>query len=256
ITNSQEIIDSEDITNPEDIMDSDILDLNEDFITPSKNFGIHWTGFLRSKEFKNDKAWQYNAKLEQLGNIYCDHIFEARKEAMTNHIINICRKISAEKRIFYSRIIKNKLEQVTEISTHKAVLMTDYFDKSTIPLEKATELHTLLLRALLYSNIPFNTNEIINIEDFSSTRHIADNLLIVVENLLKNVSISFDKIIAIVSDSPSVMKRLRKNVSDKYQHVIEIIISRRHFLENEQFTLILRYVVDAIAKLESNNITL
>ncbi|CAG8824966.1 29458_t:CDS:1, partial [Racocetra persica] len=36
----------------------------------------------------------------------------------------------------------------------------------------------------------------------------------------------------------------------------EIIISRQHFLENEQFTLILRYVVDAITKLESNNITL
>ncbi|CAG8847116.1 9056_t:CDS:1, partial [Racocetra persica] len=36
----------------------------------------------------------------------------------------------------------------------------------------------------------------------------------------------------------------------------EIIISCQHFLENEQFTLILRYVVDVIAKLESNNITL
>ncbi|CAG8842260.1 31722_t:CDS:1, partial [Racocetra persica] len=151
ITYSQEIIDSEDITDPEDIMDSNILDLNEDFITPFKNFGIHWMGFLYSKEFKNDKARRYNAKCT-----YCDHIFEACKEAMTNHIVNICHKISAEKRIFYSQIIKNKLEQVTEISTHKVVLMTDYFDKSTIPPEKATELHTLLLRALLYGNIPFS----------------------------------------------------------------------------------------------------
>ncbi|CAG8673671.1 24176_t:CDS:1, partial [Racocetra persica] len=56
IMNSQEIMDSEDITDPEEIMDSDILVSNEDFITLSKNFGIHWMGFLYSKEFKNNKA--------------------------------------------------------------------------------------------------------------------------------------------------------------------------------------------------------
>ncbi|CAG8843503.1 22971_t:CDS:2, partial [Racocetra persica] len=174
--------------------------LNEDFITPSKNFGIHWT---------------------------------AHKEAITNYIINVCCKISAEKKIFYSRIIKNKLEQVTEISTHKTVLMTDYFDKSTIPPEKATKLYTFynlpsryaLSNSIIQSkyarilvemvdrigkmcdltlsfdgwtDISSNfiyafllhkfedTNEIINIKDFSSTRHTADNLLIAVENSLKN----------------------------------------------------------------------
>ncbi|CAG8453764.1 18309_t:CDS:2 [Racocetra fulgida] len=142
----------------EDIIDSDILDSNEDFITPPKNFGTHWTGFLHSKQLKNDKARRYNAKCT-----YCDQIFEARKEAMTNHIVNICRKIPAENRIIYSRIIKEKSEQVTKVSTHKAVLMTDYFDKAII---------------------------------------------------------------------------------------------HRHFLENEQFTIVLRYIVDAIAKLESNNTTL
>ncbi|CAG8772731.1 21688_t:CDS:1, partial [Dentiscutata erythropus] len=67
---SQEIMDFENIMGSEDIMDSDImdsdildsniLDSNNDFITPSKNFGIYWTGFLHSKEFKNDKARQYN----------------------------------------------------------------------------------------------------------------------------------------------------------------------------------------------------
>ncbi|CAG8565859.1 14816_t:CDS:2 [Gigaspora rosea] len=36
----------------------------------------------------------------------------------------------------------------------------------------------------------------------------------------------------------------------------EIITSCQHFLENEQFTIILRYIVDAIAELESNNATL
>ncbi|CAG8801634.1 8032_t:CDS:2, partial [Dentiscutata erythropus] len=88
-----------------------------------------------------------------------------------------------------------KSEQVTEISTHKAVLMIDYFDKAVVPPEKAAELHTSFI------NFP---NE--------------------------------------CSSIPTKIK--------------EIITSRRHFLENEQFTLVLRYVVDAIAKLESNNITL
>lgn len=151
ILDSQEIMDSEDIINSEDIMDSDILDPNECFITPSKNFGTHWTGFLRSKEFKNDKARHYNAKCT-----YCDQILEACKETMTNHIINICRKIPTEYRIIYSRTIQKKTEQVTEISTHKAVLVSDYFDKATMSSEKTADLHTLLLRALVYGNISFS----------------------------------------------------------------------------------------------------
>ncbi|CAG8674219.1 310_t:CDS:2, partial [Scutellospora calospora] len=55
---------------------------------------------------------------------------------MTNHILNICGKILAENKVFYSQIIKNKSEQVIEISTYKLVLITDYFDKATISLEK------------------------------------------------------------------------------------------------------------------------
>ncbi|CAG8848489.1 33934_t:CDS:2, partial [Gigaspora margarita] len=245
IMDSQEIIDFEDITDSEDIIDSDILDSNEDFIIPSKNFGIHWSGFLHSKELKNNKARRYNAKCT-----YCGQIFEARKEAITNHILNICRKIPAENRIFYSQTNKNKIEQVTEISTHKVVLVTDYFDKATMLPEKASALHILLLQALVYGNVPFSfiknpffvlflnnlrssyntllkytlsnsiiqtkyaqilvemvdqineiyTNKIINIEDFSSIRHTADNLLVAVETSLQNVSINFDKIIAIVMD--------------------------------------------------------
>ncbi|CAG8855320.1 31024_t:CDS:1, partial [Gigaspora margarita] len=124
---------------------------NEDFIIPSKNFGIHWSGFLRSKELKNNKARRYNAKCT-----YCGQIFEAHKEVMTNHILNVCRKIPAENRILYSRTTKNKIEQVTEISTHKAVLVTDYFDKAMMLPEKASALHTLLLQALVYGNVPFS----------------------------------------------------------------------------------------------------
>ncbi|CAG8817463.1 33801_t:CDS:1, partial [Racocetra persica] len=115
----------------------------------------HWTGFLRSKQLKNDKARRYNAKCT-----YCAQIFEARKEAMTNHMLNLCRKISAESKILYSRTVnKKKSEEVTEVPTHKAVLVTDYFDKAILSSEKTNELHTLLLRALVYSNIPFTFAE-------------------------------------------------------------------------------------------------
>ncbi|CAG8484306.1 16276_t:CDS:2 [Dentiscutata heterogama] len=119
----------------------------------------------------------------------------------------------------------------------------------------------------------------------------ANNLLIAIETLLKNINLDFNKIIALVTDSPSVMVRLRKNISEKYKHIIsirfclsvqnyekgfkacldyinnsnecpiipikikEIVTSRRHFLENEQLTIILRYIVDAIGKLELRNTT-
>ncbi|CAG8819417.1 9163_t:CDS:2, partial [Cetraspora pellucida] len=49
--------------------------------------------------------------------------------------------------------------QVTEVPTHKAVLVTDYFDKAILSSEKTNELHTLLLQALVYSNIPFTFAE-------------------------------------------------------------------------------------------------
>ncbi|CAG8838794.1 4512_t:CDS:2, partial [Gigaspora margarita] len=127
------IIDSEDIMDSENI-ESDILDRNEDFILLPKNL-----------------AQRYSAKCT-----YCDQIFEAHKEAIANHIINSYHKILAENRILYSRIIKNKPEQVTESSMHKAVLITDHFDKATMLLEKVDELHTLLLQALIYSNIAFS----------------------------------------------------------------------------------------------------
>ncbi|CAG8623301.1 591_t:CDS:2, partial [Gigaspora rosea] len=308
---------------------------------------------------------------------------------MTNHVLNLCRKISAESKILYSRTVNKKAsEEVTEVSPYKAVLVTDYFDKAILSSEKTEELYILLLRALIYGNIPFSfaenpyfilflktlrssynppsryklsnnviqteyarilvemvdrinamsdltlpldrwtdvsnnsiytfllhkfedINEIINIEEFSSIRHTASNLLIAIINLLQNISIDFSKIIAVVTDNPSVMVRLRKDISEKYQHVIEnniktglqtfcetqwyslskvclsvqnyenvfqtcleyntnfsnecpslptkikeIITSRRHFFENKQFTTVLRYIVDAIAKLESNNATL
>ncbi|CAG8765835.1 23204_t:CDS:2 [Dentiscutata erythropus] len=131
ILEPENIIDSKDIMNSKDIIESDILDLNNDFILSPKNLGTHWTGFLRSKEFINNKAWHYSAKCT-----YCDQIFEEYKEAIANHIINSCCKISAKNKILYSRIIKNKSEQVIKSSTHKAVLITDYFDKATILLEK------------------------------------------------------------------------------------------------------------------------
>ncbi|CAG8715932.1 14606_t:CDS:1, partial [Gigaspora rosea] len=61
------------------IMDSNdnLIDSNNDFIAPSSSFGVHWTGFLHSKQFKNNKARQYNAKCT-----HCDQIFEACKESM------------------------------------------------------------------------------------------------------------------------------------------------------------------------------
>ncbi|CAG8793137.1 12624_t:CDS:2, partial [Dentiscutata erythropus] len=242
IVNSEDIMDSENITESEDFIESeDTLDLDEDFISPPKNFSTHWTGFLHSKQLKNDKAQRYNAKCT-----YCAQIFEACKEAMTNHILNLCRKISAKSKILYSHTVnKKKSEEVTEVPTYKAVLVTDYFDKAILSLEKTNELYTLLLRALVYSNISFtfaensffilflneisdltlsldgwmdvsnnsiytfllhkfgNINEIINIEEFSSIQHTASNLLVAIINSLQNVFIDFSKIIAIVTDNLS-----------------------------------------------------
>ncbi|CAG8717531.1 20102_t:CDS:1, partial [Dentiscutata erythropus] len=48
-------------------------------------------------------------------------------------------------------------------------------------------------------------NKIINIENFFSNQHIANNLFVTIENLLKNVSVDFNNIIAEVTDSSSVM---------------------------------------------------
>ncbi|CAG8565847.1 14815_t:CDS:2 [Gigaspora rosea] len=142
IMEPENIIDSEDIMDFENI-ESDILDPNKDFISSPKNV--------------------------------------ARKKAMANHIINSCRKISAENKILYSQIIKNKSEQVTESSMHKAVLMTDHFDKATMSSEKVVKMCNLTLSLDEWTDVSNNSiytfllykfedvNEIINIEDFSKS---------------------------------------------------------------------------------------
>ncbi|CAG8646295.1 26320_t:CDS:2, partial [Dentiscutata erythropus] len=184
---------------------------------------IHWTGFLHSKQLKNDKARRYNAKCT-----YCAQIFEAHKEAMTNHMLNLCRKILAKSKILYSCTVnKKKSEEVTEVPTHKAVLVTDYFDKAILSSEKTNELYTLLLRALVYSNIPFT---------------FAENLFFI---LFLN-SNGFQTCLEYNNNFPNECPSFPTKIK-------EIITSHRHFFENEQFTTVLRYIVDAIAKLESNN---
>ncbi|CAG8703100.1 7228_t:CDS:2, partial [Dentiscutata heterogama] len=169
----------------------------DEFITPPKNFGVHWTGFLCLKQVKNTKSRQYNAKC-----LYCNKIFEARKEAMIHHIINICQKILAKDKILYmqninkknsANIIKSYPNEDLDISSKKRkAVLTDFFNKTMIPSDKIDELHTLLLRSLIYT----------------------------IESSLKNMNLNFNKIIALVMDSPSIIIRLRKNVSEKYQHIV------------------------------------
>ncbi|CAG8792006.1 1847_t:CDS:2, partial [Gigaspora margarita] len=115
----------------------------DEFIMPSSTFGIHWTGFLHSKQVKSAKTRRYNAKC-----LYCNKIFEAQKEAIISHVINTCQKILAEEKILYIQKIKKN-------SKDRRVTLTEFFDKATIPSKKLDELHTLLLQSLIYSNIPF-----------------------------------------------------------------------------------------------------
>ncbi|CAG8800443.1 27347_t:CDS:2, partial [Gigaspora margarita] len=50
-------------------------------------------------------------------------------------------------------------EEVTKVSAYKAVLVTNYLYKDILLSEKTEELHILLLRALIYSNISFSFTE-------------------------------------------------------------------------------------------------
>ncbi|CAG8795514.1 2095_t:CDS:2, partial [Racocetra fulgida] len=126
----------------------------------------------------------------------------------------------------YARILVEMVDRISEMSD------------LTLSLDGWMDVSNNSIYAFLLHKFE-NINEIINIEEFSSIRHTASNLLVAIINSLQNVSIDFSKIIAIVTDNPSVMIWLQKDISEKYQYVI-----------------VLRYIVDAIAKLESNNTTL
>ncbi|CAG8794808.1 22109_t:CDS:2, partial [Gigaspora rosea] len=177
--------------------------------------------------------------------------------------------------------------------------MIDHLEKLddlTISLDGWTDVTGSSVYAFLLNKFD-NISEVINIEDFSNSRHTANNLLIALEASLKNISVDFDKIIALVTDSPSVIVRLRKNVSEKYPHVIgvrlnffknstywnaklkqwaidnkinhnlqthcetrwysftKVYLSVQNYEEGFKLTTILKYVVDAIGRLESSNTT-
>ncbi|CAG8773624.1 5259_t:CDS:2, partial [Gigaspora rosea] len=103
-----ETIESDEVETLSSIIDMQ-NDSEDEFITPSSNFGIHWTGFLRSKQVKNTK----------------------------------------------SHVIESYQNEDTDMSSKKhRVDLTDFFNKGSILPEKADELHTLLLKSLIYGNIP------------------------------------------------------------------------------------------------------
>ncbi|CAG8850162.1 17307_t:CDS:1, partial [Racocetra persica] len=107
----------------------------------------------------------------------------------------------------YARILVEMVDRISEMSD------------LTLSLDGWTDVSNNSIYAFLLHKFG-NINEIINIEEFSSIRHTASNLLVAIINSLQNVSIDFSKIIAIVTDNPSVMIRLRKDISEKYQYVI------------------------------------
>lgn len=59
----------------------------------------------------------------------------------------------------------------------------------------------------------------IGILDITLSRHSADNYYLALENLLGN---KFDIVKGIVTDSPNVMKALRKMVTDSHPHIVNI----------------------------------
>ncbi|CAG8791403.1 22597_t:CDS:2, partial [Cetraspora pellucida] len=105
----------------------DDLEDNE-FITPLNNFGTHWTGFLHSKQVKNTKSHRYNAK--------------------SNDKILYIQKINKKNS---ENISKSYLDEDIDISSKKRkAILTDFFNKASISLDKINELHTLLLQLLIY----------------------------------------------------------------------------------------------------------
>ncbi|CAG8696786.1 679_t:CDS:2, partial [Cetraspora pellucida] len=151
----------------------------------------------------------------------------------------------------------------------------------TLSLDGWTDVSNNFIYAFLLHKFG-NINEIINIEEFSSIRHTASNLLVAIINSLQNVSIDFKNNIktglqtfcetqwyslskvclSVQTYKNGFQTCLEYNNNFPNEcpflstKIKEIITSRRHFFENEQFTTVLRYIVDAIAKLESNNTTL
>ncbi|CAG8730422.1 8917_t:CDS:2 [Dentiscutata erythropus] len=100
--------------------------------------------------------------------------------------------------------------------------MVDRLEESndlTLSLDGWTDVSGNSIYAFLLHKFE-NVNEVINIEDFSITRHTANNLLIAIETSLKNINLDFNKIIALVTDSPSVMLKMSEN-SDIDQEFIE-----------------------------------
>ncbi|CAG8750321.1 43807_t:CDS:2, partial [Gigaspora margarita] len=130
-----ETIDSDKLATSSSIIDTQ-NNSEDEFIVPSSNFGIHWTGFLCSKQVKNTKSYQYNAKC-----LHCNKIFEAQKETIINYIMNACQKIVAEEKSYPNKDI--------DMSSKKH--LTDFFNKGSISSEKTDELHTLLLKSLIYA---------------------------------------------------------------------------------------------------------
>jgi hypothetical protein len=66
----------------------------------------------------------------------------------------------------------------------------------------------------------------IDLEEFLDTlqltekRHTADNLFIALNELLMSYEIKWEQICSIVSDSPSVMVKLRKSIILKHPHIV------------------------------------
>ncbi|CAG8493613.1 1341_t:CDS:2 [Cetraspora pellucida] len=253
------IIDSDDIVTSSSATGVQNDSEDDEFITPPNNFGTHWTDFyvqskLKIPNYINIMPSVHISYLDKDINISS----KKRKATLTDFFnktsispdkINELHTLLLQSLIYSNvpfRFVENPffalfLKKLYSsynlpsryILTHRIMQaeyarvlleMVDHLEESnnlTLSLDGWTDVSGNSIYAFLLHKFE-NINEVINIEDFSITRHTANNLLIAIETSLKNINLDFNKIIALVTDSPSVMIRLRKNISEKYKHIISI----------------------------------
>jgi hypothetical protein len=64
--------------------------------------------------------------------------------------------------------------------------------------------------------------EFVDSLSLTEKRHTAENLLTALEQLFSDYEVEFKQVCSIVSDSPTVMKKLRRILGERYPHIVGV----------------------------------
>ncbi|KAH9811358.1 hypothetical protein DFH28DRAFT_1182261 [Melampsora americana] len=212
-----------------------------EWIPPSSGCTSRWTGFLMAKE-RDQSIGRRAAKCT-----YCDVVMDGKPHDLQKHMIILCKSIPGDKKSAYINTVTPNAHSTLESET---------VDDDSTPASTSSKPNVYAVLALRGTKV----KHFIDTLNLHQIRHTSENICTSLYNTLKLSAIKWEQIVAVVTDNPSPMIKLRRLIHEDHPHVIGVPCCL-HFFNLIAKDLInhpamKQPVINALGRLESAKTTL